>query len=178
MMKITTSGKGFGVSDSLLERIEKKLAKLDRYFHDDAVANIRVSQEKRSRNIVEITISAAGMLLRAEEVSGDMYASIDGAVDKLNRQIRRHRTKLDKKLRESAFEAPVEAVVPEDDEAPAQYNVVRTKNFKVKAMQVDDAIAQMELLDHDFFLFRDDETDGICLVYRRNDGSYGLLQPD
>ena len=118
------------------------------------------------------------MLLRAEEVSGDMYASIDGAVDKLNRQIRRHRTKLYKKLRESAFEAPVEAVVPEEDEAPAQYNVVRTKKFKVKAMQVDDAIAQMELLDHDFFLFRDDETDGICLVYRRNDGSYGLLQPD
>ena len=177
-MKITTSGKGFSISDSLLERIEKKLAKLDRYFHDDAEAIIRISQEKGGRNIAEVTISASGLLLRAEETSTDMYASIDGAVDKLNRQIRRHRTKLDKKLRDTAFEAPVEAAEPAAEEEPAQYNVVRTKKFKVKAMQVDDAIAQMELLDHDFFLFRDEKTDGICLIYRRNDGAYGLLQPE
>jgi len=177
-MKITTSGKGFSISDSLMERIEKKLAKLDRYFHDDAEAIIRVSQEKGNRNIAEVTISARGLLLRAEETTSDMYVSIDGAVDKLNRQIRRHRTKLDKNLRETAFEAPVEAVEPEVDEEPAQYNVVRTKKFKVKAMQVDDAIAQMELLDHDFFLYRDEKTDGICLIYRRNDGAYGLLQPE
>ena len=177
-MKITTSGKGFGISDSLLARIEKRIAKLDRYFHDDAEAIIRVSQEKGNRNIAEITISAGGLLLRAEETTADMYASIDGAVDKLNRQIRRHRTKLDKKLRDTAFEAPVEEAEPEIEEAPAQYNVVRTKKFKVKAMQVDDAIAQMELLDHDFFLFRDEKTDGICLIYRRNDGAYGLLQPE
>ena len=177
-MKITTSGKGFSISDSLMERIEKKLAKLDRYFHDDAEAIIRVSQEKGNRNIAEITISARGLLLRAEETTSDMYISIDGAVDKLNRQIRRHRTKLDKNLRETAFEAPVEAVESEVDEEPAQYNVVRTKKFKVKAMQVDDAIAQMELLDHDFFLFRDEKTDEIMLIYRRNDGAYGLLQPE
>ena len=177
-MKITTSGKGFAVTDSLMERIEKRLKKLDRYFHDDAEAIIRVSQEKGNRNIAEITISARGLLLRAEETTGDMYASIDGAVDKLNRQIRRHRTKLDKNLRETAFEAPVEAVEPEFDEEPAEYNVVRTKRFKVKAMQVDDAIAQMELLDHDFFLFRDEKTDEIMLIYRRNDGAYGLLQPE
>ena len=175
-MKITTSGKGFAISDSLTERIEKKISKLDRYFHDDAEAIIRISQEKGNRNIVEITISASGLLLRAEETSNDMYVSIDGAVDKLNRQIRRHRTKLDKKLRDTAFEPPVEAVEPEEE--LAQYNVVRTKKFKVKAMQVDDAIAQMELLDHDFFLFRDEKTDGICLIYRRTDGAYGLLQPE
>lgn len=177
-MKIITSGKGIGISDSLMDRIEKKLAKLDRYFHDDAEANVRLSQEKGGRNIAEITISASGVLLRAEETSGDMYTSIDGAVDKLNRQIRRHRTKLDKKLRDAAFEPAPEIDEPEMDETPAQYNVVRTKKFAVKAMQVEDAIAQMELLDHDFFLFRDEETDGICLVYRRNDGAYGLLQPE
>lgn len=177
-MKIITSGKGIGISDSLMDRIEKKLAKLDRYFHDDAEANIRLSQEKGGRNIAEITISASGVLLRAEETSGDMYGSIDGAVDKLNRQIRRHRTKLDKKLRAAAFEPAPDIAGSETDETPAQYNVVRTKKFAVKAMQVDDAIAQMELLDHDFFLFRDEETDGICLVYRRNDGAYGLLQPE
>lgn len=177
-MKIITSGKGIGVSESLMDRIEKKLAKLDRYFRDDAEANIRLSQEKGGRNIAEITISAGGVLLRAEETSGDMYVSIDGAVDKLNRQIRRHRTKLDKKLRVAAFEPAPDTAELETDDMPAQYNVVRTKKFAVKAMQVDDAIAQMELLDHDFFLFRDEETDGICLVYRRNDGAYGLLQPE
>lgn len=177
-MKIITSGKGISISDSLMDRIEKKLAKLDRYFHDDAEANIRLSQEKGGRNIAEITISASGLLLRAEETSGDMYTSIDGAVDKLNRQIRRHRTKLDKKLRDTAFEPAPDIAGPEADDMPAQYNVVRTKKFAVKAMQVDDAIAQMELLDHNFFLFRDEDTDGICLVYRRNDGAYGLLQPE
>lgn len=177
-MKIITSGKGIGITDSLMDRIEKKLVKLDRYFHDDAEANIRLSQEKGGRNIAEITISASGLLLRAEETSGDMYTSIDGAVDKLNRQIRRHRTKLDKKLRDAAFEPAPDFPEPEAEDVPAQYNLVRTKKFAVKAMQVDDAIAQMELLDHNFFLFRDEDTDGICLVYRRNDGAYGLLQPE
>ena len=150
-MKITMSGKGFEISDSLRERVEKKLAKLDRYFREDAEANVRVAQEQGNRNIVEITIAVNGLILRAEETSGDMYASIDGAADKLNRQIRRYRTKLEKRLRED-----IPAEIP----------------------GVDDAIAQMELLDHDFFLFRDEETDGICLIYRRNDGAYGLLQPE
>lgn len=177
-MKIIMSGKGFEVTDSLRERIEKKLSKLDRYFRDDAEATIRISQEKGARNIVEITITTSGLTLRAEETSTDMYGSIDGAVDKLNRQIRRHRTKLDKKLRDNAFEAPAAEVADEPEEMPAVYNVVRVKKFPVKAMQVDDAIAQMELLDHDFFLFRNEETDGICLIYRRNDGTYGLLQPE
>ena len=176
-MKITMSGKGFEISDSLRERVEKKLAKLDRYFREDAEANVRVAQEKGNRNIVEITIAVNGLILRAEETSGDMYASIDGAADKLNRQIRRYRTKLEKRLRETAMEG-LDAEAAQAEDEPASYNVVRTKKFPVKAMGVDDAIAQMELLDHDFFLFRDEETDGICVIYRRNDGAYGLLQPE
>ena len=178
-MKITMSGKGFEVTDSLRERIEKKLSKLERYFRGDVEANIRISQEKGNRNIVEITINVGSLVLRAEETSADMYASIDGAVDKLNRQIRRHRTKVDKKLRDTGFAAP-ESVAEEEEpeEEPAQYDLVRVKKFQVKAMAVEDAIAQMDLLDHDFFLFRDEKTDGICVVYRRNDGAYGLLQPE
>lgn len=176
-MKITMSGKGFEISDSLRERVEKKLAKLDRYFREDVEANVRVAQEKGNRNIVEITIAVNGLILRAEEVSGDMYASIDSAADKLNRQIRRYRTKLEKRLRETALEG-LDAEAAQAEDETAAYNVVRTKKFPVKAMGVDDAIAQMELLDHDFFLFRDEETDGICVIYRRNDGAYGLLQPE
>ena len=177
-MKINMSGKGFEVTDSLQERIEKKLAKLERYFRGDAEANIRISQEKGNRNIVEITIAVGGLVLRAEETSSDMYASIDGAVDKLNRQIRRHRTKLDKKLRDTGFIAPEPVVEDEPEEEQAQYDLVRVKKFQVKPMAVEDALAQMDLLDHDFFLFRDEKTDGICVVYRRNDGAYGLLQPE
>lgn len=173
-MRLNISGKGFEVTDGLRERFDKKLSKLDRYFRDDAEAYIRVSQERGGRNIAEITISVGGLILRAEETSGDMYASIDGAVDKLNRQIRRHRTKLEKKLRVSDAEPWMEDA---EDEAP-EYNLVRVKKFGVKPMPVDDAIAQMELLDHNFYIFRSEETGEICVLYRRNDGGYGLLQPE
>ena len=125
-MKITMSGKGFEISDSLRERVEKKLAKLDRYFREDVEANVRVAQEKGNRNIVEITIAVNGLILRAEETSGDMYASIDGAADKLNRQIRRYRTKLEKRLRETAMEG-LDAEAAQAEDEPAAYNVVRTK---------------------------------------------------
>ena len=171
-MRLNISGKGFEVTDGLRDRFERKLSKLDRYFHDDAEAYIRISQEKGGRNIVEITISVSGLILRAEETSNDMYGSIDGCVDKLNRQIRRHRTKLEKKLR-------VTEIVPDEaPEAEAEYSLVRVKKFGVKPMPVDDAIAQMELLDHNFYIYRSDETGEINVLYRRNDGGYGLLQPE
>lgn len=173
-MRLNISGKGFEITDGLRERFDKKLSKLDRYFRDDAEAYIRISQEKGGRNIVEITISVGGLILRAEETSGDMYASIDGAVDKLNRQIRRHRTKLEKKLRVSDVDLQME---DEQDDMP-EYNLVRVKKFGVKPMPVDDAIAQMELLDHNFYIFRSDDTGEICVLYRRKDGGYGLLQPE
>lgn len=173
-MRLIISGKGFEVTDNLRERFEKKLAKLDRYFHEDPEAYIRISQEKGGRNIVEITISVKNLILRAEEVSQDMYASIDGAVDKLSRQIRRHRTKLEKKLRVAGFEQDAGG---EEDES-VDYSPVRIKKFAVKAMPVDDAIAQMDLLDHSFYVFRDEDSDELRVLYRRNDGGYGLIQPE
>lgn len=173
-MKFIYVGRDLEVSDALKERAEKKLAKLARYFQDDVEALIRLSQQRGGRNTAEITISVGSLLLRAEESTGDMYASIDGAVDKLNRQIRRHRTKLEKRLRvtlepEAAEEAPAE------DE---NYRVVRTKTFSVKPMNLEDAIAQMDLLGHNFYLFQNEETGTMCVLYRRNDGDYGLLKPE
>ena len=173
-MKFIYVGRDLEVSDALKERAEKKLAKLARYFQDDVEALIRLSQQRGGRNTAEITISVGSLLLRAEESTGDMYASIDGAVDKLNRQIRRHRTKLEKRLRvtlepETAEEAPAE------DE---NYRVVRTKTFSVKPMNLEDAIAQMDLLGHNFYLFQNEETGTMCVLYRRNDGDYGLLKPE
>ena len=106
-----------------------------------------------------------------------MYMSIDRAVDKLNRQIRRHRTKLEKRLRAGAFEGIAEGASADIDDV-ASYDLVRVKKFSVKPMQVEDAIAQMELLGHSFFLFLNEETESMCVLYVRADGGYGLLQPE
>lgn len=178
-MKLNISCKGFEVTDNIRDRLEKKLSKLDKYFRKDAEADVRISQEKGNRNIVEITIATGGLLLRAEESTGDMYASIDGAVDKLSKQIRRHRTRIEKRFKGTSFEpAAFEAEEGEPAEEEAQYSVVRVKKFQVKAMPVEDAIAQMELLDHNFYMFRNEDTDDICVLYRRNDGGYGVLQSE
>lgn len=176
-MKFIYTGKGMEVSESLKARVEKKLGKMERYFSQEAEATVRFKQQKGARNIVELTVSVSGLILRAEESSNDMYLSIDRAVDKLESQVRRYRTKLDKHLREAKLE-PIAEAVAEPIYEEANYDVVRTKRFAVKPMSVEDAITQMELLGHDFFLFLNEETDIMSVLYRRNDGSYGLLQPE
>ena len=174
-MKFVYSGKDV-VSDSLKARAEKKLGKLERYFNREPEAIVRFRQQKGGRNIAEVTMSVNGLILRAEEDSNDMYLSIDRAVDKLESQIRRYRTRMGKNLREAKAETPVEAVEPVYEEA--NFDVVRVKRFSVKPMDVEDAITQMELLGHNFFLFMNAETETMSVLYRRNDGSYGLLLPE
>jgi len=176
-MKFVYIGKGMEVSESLKARVEKKLGKMERYFNQEAEATVRFKQQKGARNIIEITVSVGSLILRAEECSNDMYLSIDRAVDKLESQLRRHRTKLDKHLRDAKAE-PVADLAVEDVYEEATYDVVRTKKFAVKPMSVEDAITQMELLGHDFFLFLNEDVDTMCVLYRRNDGSYGMLQPE
>ena len=173
-MKFVYTSKDMAVSESLKSRVEKKLAKMERYFREEPEATVRFKVQKGARNIVEITVNAGGVILRAEESSNDMYLSIDRAVDKLESQLRRHRTKLEKRIRTSELEPVVEAPVYEEQ----SYDIVRTKKFAVKPMGVEDAITQMELLGHDFFLFLNEESETMNVLYRRNDGSYGLLQPD
>ena len=173
-MKFVYASKDMAVSDSLKSRVEKKLSKLERYFREEPEATIRFKVQKGARNIVEITVNAAGVILRAEESSNDMYLSIDHAVDKLESQIRRHRTKLEKRIRTAELEPVIEAPAFEEQ----SYDIVRVKKFSVKPMSVEDAITQMELLGHDFFLFQNEESETMNVLYRRNDGSYGLLQPD
>ena len=173
-MKFVYASKDMAVSDSLKSRVEKKLGKLERYFREEPEATIRFKVQKGARNIVEITVNAAGVILRAEESSNDMYLSIDHAVDKLESQIRRHRTKLEKRIRTAELEPVIEAPAFEEQ----NYDIVRRKKFAVKPMSVEDAITQMELLGHDFFLFQNEESETMNVLYRRHDGSYGLLQPD
>lgn len=175
-MKMKFYGKFMEVSDSLRDYAEKKIGKLDWFFSPDAAVQVKFTQEKGGRDIVEITVSDRNMLFRAEEVTTDMYASIDKATDKLSRQIRRHRTKLDKRLHipqpEAAPEPETESVEEEEKK------VVRVKRFAVKPMSVEDAIMQMEMLGHSFYLFDNADTGRMNVLYVRQDGDYGLLEPE
>jgi len=165
------------VSDAMQDRIQKKLSKMDRYFRDEADVQVRLSQERGARNIAEITLVVGGVMLRAEEITSDMYQSVDRAADKMDRQIRRYRTKLGKKADPAALEAlaPDAEPVPTWEEKPDE--LVRVKRFEVKPMPVEDAIAQMDMLGHSFFVFVNAETGITSVVYRRTDGKVGMLEP-
>lgn len=176
-MNIKYYGRFVDVTESLQNYAEKKIKKLEWFFGDEAEAQVKFTLERAGKNIVEITITHRGMLFRAEETSTDMYASVDKAVDKLQGQIRRHRTKLEKKADPAALEALTsdEESVPAWEETPDE--LVRVKRFVVKPMAVEDAIAQMDMLGHSFFVFVNAETSITSVVYRRSDGTVGMIEP-
>ncbi len=177
-MRITISGKNFNVSEKVESRLTRKLNKLDRYFGAEVEAQARLAIERNDRNICEITIPIEGGIVRAEEEAEDMFKALDRCIEKLERQIRKYRTRLEKRLKEGAFtEAPEYFPESEIDEEAAP-TVARTKTFPVRPMAVEDAIAQMQLLGHSFFVFMNQDTESICVVYVRHDGKYGLLQPE
>lgn len=172
-MRVTISGKGMEVSDYLKDLATKKVSKLRRYFDENTEAQITMSIQK-SRHIVEVTIPFDGVVLRGEESSGDMYASVDGVVKKLEKQIHKHRTALKKRLRDDAFSKKYDTFEI-DEKSPA---IVRTKRFVVKPMDIEEAKMQMELLGHQFFVFRNAKTNEINVLYQRHDGDLGLIEPD
>ena len=173
-MRISITGKNIEVSEYLRDLAVKKLAKLDRYFPADTVAQVTMAVEK-NRHIVEVTIPYSGGIIRGEEVTGDMYASIDNVIAKLERQIIRHRTKLEKNLKAEAFNEPMPELAEEEDEGP---RVVKVKRFSIKPMSEEEAILQMELLGHSFFVFTNAETEDINVLYKRKDGNLGLIEPE
>ena len=175
-MRISITGRNLDISDGWRAKIEKKVGKLDKYLRDDSEVQIRLSQEHGSRNTAEITILLSGTMLRAEETGAEMTASLDKVMDKIVRQIHRHRTRIEKRLRAGAFEAEAPEVA-EPAEAPETPKVVRVKRFNVKPTNVEDAITQMEMLGHSFHLFLNEETGTYSVVYRRENGDYGLLEP-
>ena len=175
-MKVNITGRKMTVSDAKRERIEKKLVKFGKFFDEDAQANVTLSYVK-NRQIVEITILNRGTLFRAQEMTDDFFASLDGAVEALERQMRKYKTRLEKRVHSAAYEGydfAAEDVVEEEKE----FEIVKTKRFSVKPMSVEEAILQMNLLGHSFFVFKNAESDEVDIVYRRNDGKYGLLTPD
>ena len=177
-MKFQFSEKKVMLPKSVHAYAEKKVTKLARYFEEDAEALIVFSVEK-NRNNVELTVHGAGTWFRAHESTSDMFASIDAAVGTIEGQIRKNKTRLARRLRQDAFTRTVEeaSFIPEESEE--DLNIVRVKNFYFKPMTREEAVLQMNLLEHNFFAFRDEEKDGkFAVVYRRNDGGYGLLEDE
>jgi len=169
-MNITITARKTTIKDSFKERIEKKLAKFDRFF-DDANATVRVSNEK-DRETVEVTIVANGMIYRAERTTSDRAESLDAVVDVLFKQIVKNKSKLTDKVKAKVFDE-IEETLPE--EVPSE--PIKVKKFPIRAMDVDEAILQMNLLGHEFFLFQNSATGSMNVVYRRHGDSYGLIEP-
>ncbi len=175
-MRIIITGKNIEVSEYLEDLVNKKVSKLDKYFPEDTEAHVTLAVE-RNRHIVEVTIPYVGGIIRGEVASGDMYASVDSVLAKLEHQIVKHRTKLEKNLRQGAFKAePVYAPLEDFDDEPRQ--VVRVKRFSIKPMDVEEAILQMELLGHSFYVFENAENGTVNVLYLRKDGNYGLIEPE
>lgn len=175
-MRIFITGKNIEVSDYLEDLVTKKVSKLDKYFPEDTETHVTLAVE-RNRHIVEVTIPYVGGIIRGEVASGDMYASVDSVLAKLEHQIVKHRTKLEKNLRQGAFKAePVYAPLEDFDDEPKQ--VVRVKRFSIKPMDVEEAILQMELLGHSFYVFENAENGTVNVLYLRKDGNYGLIEPE
>ena len=176
-MKFTFTCKKVALNDSIKEYAEKKFSKLDRYFREEATALVTFAVEKNHRCVVEVTIRGGDMLFRAQEEApdGDMRGAIDVALSYIDRQIRKNKTRLSKKLRtEGAVAADDVFEVAEETE----FDIVRTKRFAVKPMTAEEAILQMNLLDHNFFVFRNEDTNAISVAYKRKSGGYGLIETE
>ncbi len=175
-MKFIINGKNFEVTDALRERVNKKLGKLEKFFNPQTEAHVMMSVQ-RNRHILEVTILSNGITLRAEVVNDDMYTCIDKAENILEGQIRKNKTRLEKRLHVGTFQPEsfsTDIAVEEEKE----FNVVRTKRFAIKPMPVEEAILQMNLLGHEFFVFSNAETNEVNVVYKRRDGNYGLIEPE
>lgn len=177
-MKFTFTEKKMDSSEDLRAYSIRKITKLERFFKTEADAYVTFSIE-RGRFLAEITIHNNGLYYRASELTNDMYASVDSGVAAIERQIRRNKTRLEKRLREGALEREVvPAYVPAEEETD-EFKIVRSKRFSIKPMSPEEAILQMNLLNHEFFVFKNMEADdAISVVYKRKQGGYGLISDD
>ena len=174
-MKFQYSEKKVKLPGNVHAYAEKKVMKLARYFDENAEALVTFSVEK-NRNNVELTVHGAGTWFRARESTSDMFASIDAAVGTIEGQIRKNKTRLARRLKQDAFSRTVEETSFAPEETEEEQEIVRIKRFHMQPMSRDEAVLQMNLLEHSFFAFRDaDSDDAFAVVYKRNDGGYGLI---
>lgn len=183
-MRITVNGKGMKVSDRLHEHVEKKLSKFDRYFDESAEALVKFRPEGDDK-CAEVTIKFRNQILRAETVAGDVYTALDQTQEVLEGQLRRHKTRMEKHIRDYAQLEQIRKTepqpgdlpedIPSDEESTA--SIVRRKTFELTPMSEEEACLQMELLGHNFHIFLAAKTGQVALVYKRRDGNYGLIEP-
>ena len=181
MLKYTIRGENIEVTPAIRDYVEKKVGKVERYFDQEINATAHVNLRTYSDNtaVVEVTIPLKNLTVRAEEDSQDLYGSIDLVVDKLERQIRKHKTKLNRRSRETGLlPDSVFDESPAEDDDEGKITIARSKRLSLKPMNDEEAVLQMEMLGHDFFIFEDAETDATSIVYRRKDGDYGLIETD
>ncbi len=176
-MIITITGRKVNLRDNFKNLAQKKLSRFDRIFDENATAKVVVTVE-RNRQTVEITINSNGVIYRAESTDLEMNDALDHVISALGRQIRKNKTRLNKRIHSAALDQYVQEYVNAVEEPEEAYEVVRTKHFPVKPLSPEEAILQMNLLEHQFFMFRNEQSGEINVVYRRKDGSYGLLEPD
>ena len=174
-MRVNIIGRQMNVWNEMKETIEDKLAKLDKYFGDDCSANVTLSS-KHNRKCLEITINSSGIIFRSEVEEETFRNALDRAVYSIERQIRKNKTRLQRKLRQGAFEGGI-LETNEEFEEEKEFTI-REKTFSIKPMSTEEAIMQMNLLEHEFFVFKNDKTDAVCVVYKRKDGAYGLINTE
>ena len=176
-MKITLRGKNIEITEAIEEKVSEKLSKLDKYFivSENVEAKVLVRTYPYGQKI-EVTIPTEYVLLRAEVVDQDLYNAIDLVIDKLEGQIRKYKTRLNRKSKDNKLAFNLASIEPLEEEE--EDLLVKTKTITPKPMDIEEAIMQMELIGHSFFVYRDTETDAISIVYRRNDGDYGLIETE
>ena len=188
MIRFEIHGDNLTITDAIRNYIEDKIGKLERYFNNvpNAVAHVKVKTYSNSATKIEVTIPLKDVTLRAEERHDDLYAGIDLITGKLERQVRKYKTRVNRKHRDrgdqEVFVAEVQEASPgevsgaEESVSDSEIEIIRSKQFSLKPMDSEEAVLQMNLLVHDFFIFTDRETDGTSIVYRRKDGKYGLIE--
>ena len=174
-MRFTIYGRNMHVSENMKELLKKKFSKFDRYFNEDTDVFVTFSTEKHN-NVVEVTIPLGRSVLRAEVKDRDIQTAIEKVIDKLEGQLRKHKTKLKRHYKEE-FEQFHLDLIEDIEEEPETKKVVRTKKFPIKPMSVEEATLQMDLVGHDFYVFLNADTEDVNVVYLRKDGNYGLIEP-
>ncbi len=177
MAKFTVRGKNIEATPALKEYVEKRVGRVSRFF--DGVGDIVVALTvEKGKHIVEVTIHLGNMILRGEESTNDMYTSIDLVTDKLERQIEKYKAKMEKRYRGSIKDVALAETSPQTEAITDEFVIKKTKRFAIKPMDVQEAIMQMNLVNHDFYVFMNAETEEVNVVYRRKDGAYGLIEPE
>ena len=175
-MKFTIVGKNIDVTPGLKAAVEEKIGKLEKYFTPDTNANVTLNVDKE-RHKIEVTIPVKGKIIRAEQVSNDMYVSIDLVEEVIERQMKKYRNKIISRQQEPG-EFFADEFISKAEEDEEEINIIRSKKFGMKPMYPEDACVQMELLGHNFFVFRNAETDEVNVVYKRRGNTYGLIEPE